>query len=74
DEQQVFISCVEDVLQSTPDLRYVLLLDPQEIALRDPAIYALFLIRTNPAHDIALAVELSDPAFVVRINGLSFIR
>jgi hypothetical protein len=74
DERRVFLECVEDVLASTPGLRYALLLDPREIGSRDPAAYALFLVRTNPACRMTLSIELADRAFRVRVNGVCITR
>jgi hypothetical protein len=74
DEQRVFAECVEDILQSVPDLRYALVLDPAHFAGRDANMYAQFLIATNPAHDLTVAIELTDKAFVLRVNGIRFAR
>ena len=74
DEQRVFAECVEDILLSTPGLQCAVLLDPAEFAGRDANMYAQFLIRTNPAHDLTLAIELTDKEFVLRVNGIRFAR
>jgi hypothetical protein len=73
-EQRVFAECIDDVLASTPGLRYAALFDPQEIGRRDPEVYAQFLLQTSPVHDLALSIELMDRAFVIRVNGRSFSR
>ena len=73
DEQRVFVECVQDILAATPGLQYGLLLDRREIARRDASVYALFLLQTNPGTP-SLAIELSDRAFVVRVNHLAFRR
>jgi hypothetical protein len=74
DEQRVFTECVDDVLASTPGLHYACLTDPDEIGRAHPDVYAQFLIETGPDHDLALAVELTDKAFVLRVNGTPFVR
>jgi hypothetical protein len=37
-------------------------------------MYAQFLIQTNPAHDLTVAIELTDKDFVLRVNGIRFVR
>lgn len=74
DEEEVFIACVEDVLRSAPGLRYALLLDPQESRGTDPSTYAIFLVKTNPALDLALSIELREKGFIVNVNETSFRR
>jgi hypothetical protein len=74
DEHGVFADCVEDVLASAAGLRYAALRDPEEIGRRSPRVYAQFLIETNPVHDLALSIELTNRAFVIRINGMPFGR
>jgi hypothetical protein len=74
DEQRVFADCVDDVLASTPGLRYAALLDPQAIGRRNPQVFAQFLVETSPVHDLALSIELADRAFLVRVNGMRFSR
>ena len=73
DEQRVFVECVQDILDATPGLRSALLLDRREIARRDASVYALFLLQTNPGTP-SVAIELSDRAFVVRVNRQAFRR
>ena len=73
DEKRVFVECVQDILAATPGLRYGLILDRREIARRDPSVYALFLLETNPGNP-SLSIELSDRAFVVRVNHQAFRR
>ena len=72
DEQRVFVDCVEDVLASTPGLRYAALVGGDETGNRDT--YATFLIQTNPAYDLTVAIDLRDRAFAVLVNGKVFIR
>ncbi len=72
-EQRVFVECIQDILAATPGLQYGLLLDRDEIARRDASVYALFLLQTNPGAP-SLAIELSDRAFVVRVNHQAFRR
>jgi hypothetical protein len=74
DEQRVFVECVEDILASTPGLRFEVLFDPREIGSRDRSAFALFLIETNPTHDLTVSIELADTAFVIRLNGVAFVR
>ncbi|MHC4081165.1 MAG: hypothetical protein ACYS15_02900 [Planctomycetota bacterium] len=74
EEQRVFADCVDDVLASTPGLRYVVLLDPEEIGPRTPNVYAQFLLETSPDHDLVISIELEDRAFVIRVNGMAFAR
>ena len=71
DEQRVFVDCLEDILASVPGLRYGVFFEPQEIG---PEPYAVFVVQTNPALDLTVAVELTGRAFVVRVNGLRFSR
>ncbi len=73
DEQRVFVECVQDILAAMPGLRYGMLLDRREIARRDPSVYALFLLQTKPGNP-SLSIELSDRAFVVRVNHQAFRR
>ena len=72
DEQRVFVDCVEDVLASTPGLRYAVLVGRDETGNRDA--YATFLIQPNAAYDLTVAIELRDRAFAVLVNGKVFIR
>jgi hypothetical protein len=74
DEQRVFVECVEDILATTPGLQYGLLLDGDLIARRDSTVYAVFLLRADPGCNLSLAIELSDQAFVVRVNRQAFRR
>ncbi len=74
DEQRVFVECVEDILATTPGLEYGLLLDRDQIARRDPTVYAVFLLRVDPGCDLSLSIELSDRAFTVRVNRQAFRR
>ena len=74
DEQRVFVECVEDILATTPGLQYGLLLDDGQVARRDPTVYAVFLLRADPACNLSLSIELSDNAFVVRVNRQAFRR
>lgn len=74
EEQRVFADCVEDVLASAPRLHYARLLGPAEVKSRDRTVYAQFLVETSPAHDLVLAIELSNRSFIVQVNGMSFIR
>ena len=74
DEQRVFVECVEDILATTPGLQYGLLLDRHQIARRDPTVYAVFLLRADPGCNLSLSIELSDKAFVFRVNGQAFRR
>ena len=74
DEQLVFADCVEDVLTSTPGLHYAIFFDRIDIRSRDPSVYALFLVETNPTLNLAVSIELSDKAFVIRLNGMTFGR
>jgi hypothetical protein len=74
DEQRVFVECVEDILVNTPDLQYGLLLDGDQIARQDPDVYAVFLLRADPGCNLSLSIELSDTAFVVRVNRMAFRR
>ncbi len=70
----MFADCVEDVLASTPGLQYARLLGPAEVQSRDRTVFAQFLVATSPAHDLVLAIELSNRSFIVRVNGMSFVR
>jgi hypothetical protein len=74
DEQRVFADCVDDVLASTPSLRYGVVLDPEQINRLTPKVYAQFLLETSPVHNLVISIELGDRAFVIRINGMAFIR
>ena len=74
EEQRVFVDCVDDVLASTPGLRYVVLLDPAEISRLTPGVYAQFLLETNPVHDLVMSIELAERVFVIRVNGMAFAR
>lgn len=74
DEEEVFIACVEDVLRSAPGLCYAILLDPKEAGVSDSSAYAVFLVRTNPALDLAFSIELRERAFVINVNETSFCR
>ncbi len=65
---------MEDILATTPGLQYGLLLDRDQIARRDPTVYAVFLLRADPACNLSLSIELSDKAFVVRVNRQAFRR
>ena len=74
EEQRVFADCVDDVLASTPGLRYGVLLDPEQISRLTPEMYAQFLLETSPVHDLVVSIELEDRVFVIRINGVAFVR
>ena len=74
DEQRVFVECVEDILATTPGLQYGLLLDRDQVARRDPTLYAVFLLRPDPGCNLSLSIELSDKAFTVRVNRQAFRR
>jgi hypothetical protein len=74
DEQRVFVDCVDDVLGSTPGLRYGVLLDPEQINRLTPDVYAQFLLETSPVHDLMISIELEERAFVIRINGMAYPR
>ncbi len=74
DEQRVFVECVEDILSTTPGLEYGLLLDRDQIARRDPTVYAVFLLRPDPGCNLSLSIELSDKAFTFRVNRQAFRR
>ena len=74
DEQRVFVECVEDILATTPGLQYGLLLDRDQVARRDPTVYAVFLLRPDPGCNLSLSIELSDKAFTVRVNRQAFRR
>jgi len=76
DEQRVFVECVEDLLASTTGLQYGLVLDRDQfdMARRDPTVYAVFLLRPDPGCNLSLSIELSDKAFVFRVNRQAFRR
>jgi hypothetical protein len=74
DEQRVFADCVDDVLASTPGLRYGVLLAPEQINRLTPEVYAQFLLETSPVYDLVISIELEDRGFVIRVNGMAFAR
>ncbi len=70
-EERAFIDLIEDILRSTPGLRYQLrIADPSE--RDDDGAYAVFMIETNAAYELEVSIELLGDDFRLRINGEEF--
>ena len=69
-EERVFVDLIEDILRVTPGLRYHLHLD--EAQDDDDRAYAVFTIETNPAHELAVSIELARNEFRLRVNADPF--
>ncbi len=61
---------IEDILRVTPGLRYRLHLDEEQVD--DDRAYAIFTIETNPAHELAVSIELARNEFRLRVNADPF--
>ena len=67
-EERVFVDLVDDILRSTPGLRYrPTLVEPGD-DVDDTGAYAAFHIDASPAHELEVTIELYPDAFRVRVN------
>jgi hypothetical protein len=61
-------------VESLSDEQRVFIRCVEDILASTPGLNAMFLVETNPVHDLVLAIELADRSFTVRVNGVSFTR
>ncbi len=74
DEQRTFIDLIEDILRTAGGLRYQRLVGYDESVGGDDETYAVFVIQTNPIHELVVSVELAAGEFRLHVNDVAFIR
>lgn len=73
-EERVLLDLIEDVLRSTPGLRYSLRTEQPSSDDEDKAPYAVFRIATNPVYDLQVSILLWRDRFGIRVNDEEFVH